>query len=129
MAIFMRAKRKAKAMKHGRGTEMRDVSAWPEPAPEAMRRAEQALAMIRVGEEIRRLREKRGLTLRAFAVKLDLSAPFVSDVEHGRRHLTAERLAQAAPILGTTLRKLAEVAGVCTHCMGSGYEPRNGVPR
>lgn len=105
------------------------MSAWPQPDPERMRRAEEALAMIRVGEEIRRLREKQGLTLRAFAVALDLSAPFISDVEHGRRHLTSDRLARAAPILGTTLKKLAEVAGVCTHCMGSGYEPRNGGKR
>lgn len=96
---------------------------WPAPAPEELRRAEQALAMIRVGDELRRLREAKGLTLRGLCEKLGVSPPFLSDVEHGRRHLTSERLAQVAPILGTTAKALAEIAGVCTHCMGSGYEP------
>jgi transcriptional regulator with XRE-family HTH domain len=105
------------------------MSEWPAPAPERLRRAEHALAMARVGEELRRLREKRGITLRAFAEKLGVSAPFVSDVEHGRRHLTAERLMVAARILGTKAERLAEVAGVCTHCMGSGYEPQNGMAK
>jgi transcriptional regulator with XRE-family HTH domain len=99
------------------------MSAWPLPDPERHRRAEHALAMVRVGEEIRRLREMAGLTLCGLSHKMKLSAPFWSDVEHGRRALTADRLAQVAPILGTTLKALADVAGVCTHCMGSGYAP------
>ena len=97
---------------------------WPAPDPERLRRVEHQLAMVRVGEEIRRLREARGMTLRALAQKLDVSAPYMSDVEHGRRALAHERLIDVAAHLRTTPKKLADVAGVCTHCMGSGYAPR-----
>lgn len=38
------------------------------------------------GEAVRWAREQRRMTLRAFAAKMGVSAPFVSDVEHNRRH-------------------------------------------
>lgn len=38
------------------------------------------------GAAIRWAREKKGVTLRAFAAKMGVSAPFLSDVEHNRRH-------------------------------------------
>lgn len=37
------------------------------------------------GTKIRELREAHRMTLRALAEKLGLSAPFLSDIEHGRR--------------------------------------------
>ena len=37
------------------------------------------------GNYVKELRESKGLTLRGFAQKLDVSAPYVSDVEKGRR--------------------------------------------
>jgi len=85
------------------------------------RRAQEALAMARVGDELRRLREKKGLTLRSLAKQVGVSAPFLSDVEHGRRRLT--RLDDVARVLGIKPVQLAAVAGVCIHCMGSGYAP------
>ncbi|MGZ3747132.1 MAG: helix-turn-helix domain-containing protein [Pseudobdellovibrionaceae bacterium] len=38
-----------------------------------------------LGEAIRVLREDQGMTLRALAEKVGVSAPFLSDIEHGRR--------------------------------------------
>lgn len=38
------------------------------------------------GAAIRWAREKRGMTMRQFAAKMGVSVPFVSDVEHNRRH-------------------------------------------
>ena len=40
------------------------------------------------GEFVRKARESRGMTVRAFAKTVGCSAPFVSDVEHDRRHPT-----------------------------------------
>ena len=41
-----------------------------------------------LGEAIRLLREKQGITLRALARTVGVSAPFLSDVEHDRRSPT-----------------------------------------
>jgi predicted transcriptional regulator len=38
-----------------------------------------------VGEEMRQLREKHGKSLRQIAKILGFSAPYISDLEHGRR--------------------------------------------
>ena len=38
-----------------------------------------------LGEAVRYLRDKQGLTLRALADAVGVSAPFLSDLEHGRR--------------------------------------------
>lgn len=38
-----------------------------------------------IGDAVRFLREKRGLTLRALAKAVGVSAPFLSDLEHNRR--------------------------------------------
>lgn len=38
------------------------------------------------GDAIRWAREQKRMTLRAFAAKAGVSAPFASDVEHDRRH-------------------------------------------
>jgi len=46
---------------------------------------------LKLGAELRRLRKKRGLSLRAVAKKLKVSAPFLSDCELGRRYWSAER--------------------------------------
>jgi transcriptional regulator with XRE-family HTH domain len=82
-------------------------------------RREDSLAMMRVGDEVRRLREKKGLTLRGLADKVGLSAPFLSDVEHGRRRLS--RLDAMAKALGVKVIHFLDVAGKCPHCKGTGF--------
>lgn len=62
--------------------------------------------MSSLGERIRYLREKKDLSLREFAAKLDLSPAFVSDVELGRRYPSDPVLAKMAKILGTALQDL-----------------------
>lgn len=73
-----------------------------------------------VGERIRKTREQQSVTLRALARVLGVSAPFLSDVEHGRRRLTPERVVATAKALGIDARELEAVAGICAHCHGTG---------
>ena len=47
------------------------------------------------GKIIRDLREKNNITLRRLAVALKISAPFLSDMELGRRGWSRERFMQA----------------------------------
>ncbi|WAC06755.1 MAG: helix-turn-helix transcriptional regulator [Thermodesulfobacteriota bacterium] len=42
--------------------------------------------MKTLGQRIRELREKKDLSLREFAKRIGVSAPFVSDIELGRRY-------------------------------------------
>ena len=59
------------------------------------------------GEVLHTLREKKDVTLRELARKIEVSAPFLSDVEKGRRApLTAERL--EAVVLALNLDKAEE---------------------
>lgn len=58
--------------------------------------------MKTLGERIRELREERDLSVREFAKKIKVSAPFLSDVELGRRHPSDEVLKMIAVTLGTT---------------------------
>lgn len=59
-----------------------------------------------LGEYIRMLRDKRDISLREFARKLNCSAPFISDVELGRRFPSERLLEQIAVILETTVDDL-----------------------
>lgn len=45
----------------------------------------------RTGQEMRRLREASGLSLRAIATRMGVSAPYISDLEKGFRKWTEER--------------------------------------
>lgn len=47
------------------------------------------------GARIRSLREKAGMSLRELARQLDVSAPYVSDLELGRRSFSEELFARA----------------------------------
>lgn len=51
------------------------------------------------GEYIRELRERNGLSLREFAKNINLSAPFVSDIELGRRFPSNDVFEKMAEIL------------------------------
>ena len=81
-------------------------------------RALRALAMTRVGDEIRKRREAAGMTLRSLARSIDVSPPFMSDVEHGRR--TTTKLTEIETVLNLKPGSLWAVAGLCRHCGGSG---------
>jgi transcriptional regulator with XRE-family HTH domain len=60
-----------------------------------------------LGEAIRLLREGQGMTLRALADKVGLSAPFLSDLERGRRQTDRhEEIARALGIPEAELRQL-----------------------
>lgn len=59
-----------------------------------------------LGERIRELREQQDVSVRELAKSIKISAPFLSDVELGRRHPSDEVLKTIAVALGTTLEDL-----------------------
>ncbi len=59
-----------------------------------------------LGEHLRELREKKDLSVRELAKKVGVSAPFLSDVELGRRHPSDEVLGALATHLGTNAAEL-----------------------
>jgi transcriptional regulator with XRE-family HTH domain len=61
-----------------------------------------------LGEVIRELREEADLSLREFAKKIDVSPPFMSDVELGRRYPSDETLQKIAKVLKASVEKLKE---------------------
>lgn len=64
--------------------------------------------MKTLGQRIRELREKKDLSLRELAKKLDVSAAFLSDVELGRRYPSDKVFAELAHKLGTTIEELRQ---------------------
>jgi len=69
---------------------------------EDVRLAKQALAdeQIETGYTIRQQREKKGLKLKELAENLNLSSPFLYDVELGRR--------------STSIKNLEEISRICS---------------
>ena len=59
-----------------------------------------------MGQRLRELRERTGLSLREVAKAAKISAPFLSDVELGRRFPTNETLALIAQKLGASANDL-----------------------
>ena len=59
-----------------------------------------------LGETIRNLREKADLSLREFAKRVSVSAPFMSDVELGRRYPGEDVLASIAGCLKVPVEDL-----------------------
>jgi transcriptional regulator with XRE-family HTH domain len=62
--------------------------------------------MKTLAERVRELRELHDLSVRELAKKLKVSAPFLSDIELGRRHPSREVLERFAAVLGTTAEDL-----------------------
>jgi transcriptional regulator with XRE-family HTH domain len=62
--------------------------------------------MMNLGEFIRKLREERDLSLRELASKLGCSAPFLSDIELGRRFPSDKVLNDIARILKVDVEEL-----------------------
>ncbi len=61
-----------------------------------------------LGERIRELREEKDLSLRELAKKINVSPPFLSDVELGKRFPSDDNLALIAAELGTSLEVLKQ---------------------
>lgn len=62
------------------------------------------------GEYLKHIREDKHITLRELARRLELSAPFLSDVENNRRApLTEERLATLTDVLNLSKDDAAEM--------------------
>jgi transcriptional regulator with XRE-family HTH domain len=61
-----------------------------------------------LGELIRDLRETAKLSLRALARSVDVSAPFLSDVELGRRYPSDEVLGKVANALKVSVEQLKQ---------------------
>lgn len=61
-----------------------------------------------LGEVIRALRDKAGLSLRELAKSVDVSAPFLSDVELGRRYPSEEVLGKVAKALKVSAEELKQ---------------------
>jgi transcriptional regulator with XRE-family HTH domain len=59
--------------------------------------------MKTLGERIRELREEHDWSVRDLAKKIKVSAPFLSDIELGRRHPSDEVLERLASLLETTV--------------------------
>lgn len=65
---------------------------------------------VTFGEYLKHIREEKHITLRELARRLELSAPFLSDVENNRRApLTEERLATLADVLNLSKDDAAEM--------------------
>lgn len=62
------------------------------------------LAARLVGQELRRARKEAKLTQDELAERLDLTAPYISNVEAGRVNLTVGQLARFADALGADLQ-------------------------
>jgi len=62
-----------------------------------------------LGETIRTYREEAGLSLRELARKVSVSAPFMSDVELGRRFPKEETLREIAIVLKVDPEKLSRL--------------------
>lgn len=74
-----------------------------------------------IGTAIRTSREAAGITLRALAEGLGVSAPFLSDVEHGRRNAVRWLPKIAEIVRSPALLRLADLlADACPHCHGTG---------
>ena len=62
----------------------------------------------KLGETIRTFREEAGLSLRELARKVNVSAPFLSDVELGRRFPKEETLQAIATVLKINPEELSK---------------------
>ena len=63
---------------------------------------------ISLGQRIRELRDKADLSLRELAMRIGISAPFLSDIELGRRFPSEEILAKLADALDVSPDELKQ---------------------
>ena len=79
-----------------------------------------AIPNITFGEYLTAKREEKDITLGELARKLEVSAPFLSDVEKNRRApLTQERLEKLAEVLSLSVEEKAEMYDIVGRQKGS----------
>ncbi len=54
---------------------------------------------VRIGETLRALRESRGIRVGEFAIQLNISPAYLSNIEAGRKRLTQQLAVKAAGLL------------------------------
>ncbi|WP_018291655.1 helix-turn-helix domain-containing protein [Verrucomicrobium sp. 3C] len=64
------------------------------------------LTVMTLGQRIRELRDQRDLSLRELASRIGCSAPFLSDIELGRRYPSEKVLKDIADQLGEKIEEL-----------------------
>ena len=65
----------------------------------------------RLGDYLRELRNRKRLTLREVQERSGASGSYLSQVEQGKRHPSAELLRKIAPTYGASVRELLTMAG------------------
>jgi|GEM_PF-5660596 len=65
-----------------------------------------------IGEEIRRLRKEKGMTLKQLANKIDLSQTYLSQIELGDRNVSLEMLSKLESVFKVSKLHLYKVAGL-----------------
>jgi transcriptional regulator with XRE-family HTH domain len=73
-----------------------------------------------IGAKLRLLRAQKGVSMRWLASRMNVSYPFLCDIEHGRRRLSAARAVDAARALNVDPDEILMGLGFCPHCKGSG---------
>ena len=64
-----------------------------------------------VGENIRRIREKKGFSQESLALEAGMSRPYIGEVERAEKSLTINRLAKIAKVLGVNPSILVTLDG------------------
>ena len=61
---------------------------------------------VRLGQRVRELRKKRGLSQEAFAAECGLDRTYVSGIERGRRNVSLRNIQVIARALGISMSEL-----------------------
>ncbi|GAB6193925.1 helix-turn-helix domain-containing protein [Desulfocastanea catecholica] len=75
--------------------------------------------MATVGDRIKQIREKCGLTQDLLCQKANISKGFLSDVENGKRNISSQKLLEVANVLGASIDYLMK---------GESIEPTQNYP-
>lgn len=62
--------------------------------------------LLKLGQRIKALRERDGLSQCKFALMVGMSSKYLSDIENGRRNVSYEKLVSLADGFGITLEEL-----------------------
>lgn len=79
-------------------------------------------ALQRLGATLRKLREACGISLTDMARHLQVSEPYLHDVEFGNRTMTEERIRAIAARLDVAPETLLAIRGFCPCCDGTGFK-------
>jgi transcriptional regulator with XRE-family HTH domain len=76
--------------------------------------------MMTFGQHLRAQRLTLGLTLREVAELVGVSAPYIHDLEMGRRNLAAARYPEVGKVLRVPLTTFLKWSDACPRCKGTG---------